>query len=171
MTGSRLDRLTPQQRAELALRLAGRGRVTSLPARSVEPAPPSAPSGSHPLSVTQYRMWLAEQVAPAASPAYTVPLALQLTGPLDRSRLRTCLNLLAERHPALRTRFVRESGVPRQCVEALASIAWETRTVSGGEAALASALADETAHVFDLAGPPPSGPRSSYRDRTTTSWC
>ncbi|WP_371621558.1 amino acid adenylation domain-containing protein [Streptomyces sp. NBC_01116] len=155
MTGSRLDRLTPQQRAELALRLAGRGRVTSLPARSVEPAPPSAPSGSHPLSVTQYRMWLAEQVAPAASPAYTVPLALQLTGPLDRSRLRTCLNLLAERHPALRTRFVRESGVPRQCVEALASIAWETRTVSGGEAALASALADETAHVFDLAGPPP----------------
>ncbi|MFE4972936.1 amino acid adenylation domain-containing protein [Kitasatospora sp. NPDC056651] len=163
MTASPLDRLTPGQRAELAARLQGRGRPASPPAASApspaspEPALPSLPravAGSHPLSVTQYRMWLAEQASPAASAAYTVPLALGLAGPLDIGRLRTCLDALAGRHLALRARFVQENGVPRQRFDLPSRIPLEVREVPSGAPERDRALDAEAARPFRLDRPP-----------------
>ncbi|MFD7596182.1 amino acid adenylation domain-containing protein [Kitasatospora sp. NPDC059812] len=163
MTASPLDRLAPGQRAELAARLQGRSPAAAPPAASVpapapsEPALPSRPeaaAGSHPLSVTQYRMWLAEQASPAASAAYTVPLALQLAGPLDIDRLRVCLDALAARHLALRTRFGQENGVPRQRFDLPARIPLEVRELPAGAPERDRALDAEAARPFRLDRPP-----------------
>ncbi|WP_370416330.1 amino acid adenylation domain-containing protein [Streptomyces fradiae] len=160
MTASPLDRLTPAQRAALAARLAGRraGPGPGTPSAPEPSAPPrptgTEASGSHPLSLTQYRMWLAEQSAPAGSPAYTVPLALRFTGPLDTERLRSCLRLLAERHLSLRARIVQEGGTPRQRFDRPAGIPLEIRPVPGGPTALAEALDAEAGRAFAYEHPP-----------------
>lgn len=154
MTPSPLDRLTPAQRAALAARLAGR-RAGQVPEPPAAPGPPrAAPSGSHALSLTQYRIWLAEQSAPAGSPAYTVPLALRFTGPLDTERLRACLRLLAERHLALRARIVQEGGAPRQRFDGPAHIPLEIRPSTGGAAGLDESLAREAGRPFPFEHPP-----------------
>lgn len=160
MTTSPTDRLTPAQRAELAVRLSGR-RGAAQPGPQTPPADPATadpasghPTAGHPLSLTQYRMWLAEQSAPEGSAAYTVPVALRLTGPLDSDRLRTCLDLLAERHLALRTRFVQEAGVPRQLFDLPTRVPLEIRHLPDGEGRLDQALAEEAGRSFPLDGPP-----------------
>lgn len=165
MTASPLDRLTPGQRAELAARLQGRSPAAAPPAAAApsptdaEPALPPRPDSaaaarSHPLSVTQYRMWLAEQASPTASAAYTVPLALQLAGPLDVDRLRACLDALAARHLALRTRFGQENGVPRQRFDLPARIPLEVRELPAGAPERDRALDAEAARPFRLDRPP-----------------
>ncbi|MGW8763540.1 non-ribosomal peptide synthetase [Streptomyces sp. NPDC055815] len=157
MNTARLDRLTPEQRAELERRLGGR-RTAPARERERERAGDRAPApdghaGSHPLSDTQYRLWLAEQ-AHGPSAAFTVPVALRIEGPLDTARLQTCLDLLAVRHLALRARIVQEDGTPRQRFDLPVRIPLEERTLDGGEAALDRALRDEAAHSFSLRRPP-----------------
>ncbi|MFJ7274272.1 amino acid adenylation domain-containing protein [Kitasatospora sp. NPDC098663] len=163
MTASPLDRLTPGQRAELAARLRGRSPAAAPPAAAApspadsapaRPPHPEAVAGSHPLSVTQYRMWLAEQASPTASAAYTVPLALQLGGPLDVDRLRACLDALAARHLALRTRFGQENGVPRQRFDLPARIPLEVRELPAGAPERDRALDAEAARPLRLDRPP-----------------
>lgn len=53
----------------------------------------------------QQQLWLLDQINPR-SREYTVPEALQLTGPLDVQALRVAFTRLTERHEILRTRFV-----------------------------------------------------------------
>ncbi|MFB9367114.1 non-ribosomal peptide synthetase [Kitasatospora albolonga] len=149
MNTARLDRLTPDQRAELERRLAGR---RTAPPRERQEAPVDL-TASHPLSDTQYRLWLAEQ-AHGPSAAFTVPVALRVEGALDTGRLQACLDLLAERHLALRARIVQEGGAPRQRFDLPARIPLERRDLADGEAGLAAALREEAARVFSLARPP-----------------
>ncbi|MFF4085001.1 amino acid adenylation domain-containing protein [Streptomyces sp. NPDC001777] len=54
-----------------------------------------------PLGSAQHAMWLASQLQPD-SPAYSVPVLLRLSGPLDRPALLTALRRLVERHDVLR---------------------------------------------------------------------
>ncbi len=64
-----------------------------------------ASGGPSPLSTSQERLWLAEQVL-GPSPLYHVPLAAHLVGPLDVPALRRALDALLQRHDLLRARFV-----------------------------------------------------------------
>ncbi|WP_338803023.1 non-ribosomal peptide synthase/polyketide synthase [Xenorhabdus griffiniae] len=70
-----------------------------------------------PLSFAQQRLWFLGQLDPAASLAYHIPVALRLTGPLNRPALTCAFNQLIARHESLRTRFTLVAGQPCQHID------------------------------------------------------
>lgn len=78
--------------------------------------PRRTPSPYAPLSFAQQRLWFLDQFEPGSS-TYNMPLALRLTGQLDRNALERALNWLVERHEALRTTFVTSAGQPSQYIQ------------------------------------------------------
>ncbi|HKV09554.1 MAG TPA: amino acid adenylation domain-containing protein, partial [Thermoanaerobaculia bacterium] len=80
----------------------------SLEAGPAQGIPRLAERGALPLSFAQQRLWFLDQLAPG-SPAYNLPSALRIGGPLDPGLLARALSGVAARHEALRTRF-RASG-------------------------------------------------------------
>ena len=79
----------------------------------------SIPRLSHdealPLSYSQHRLWLMDQLGAGAG--LHMRLELRLSGPLDPRALKTALDQLVERHETLRTRFISKRGVPYQLVD------------------------------------------------------
>ncbi|HEX8273687.1 MAG TPA: amino acid adenylation domain-containing protein [Longimicrobiaceae bacterium] len=135
------------------------GRIEALrgagaaPPISIGRAPRDRPL---PLSFAQQRLWVLDRIEPG-SPAYNLPVALRVRGPLDAAALRAALDGLARRHETLRTTFAERGGVPVQVVHAPARVALPTVDLRGvqdaaGEAArLAGA---EARRPFDLARGP-----------------
>jgi amino acid adenylation domain-containing protein len=76
----------------------------ALTAGPVDAIPVLPGDGPFPLSSAQERLWFLAEYAPE-SPAYNVPIAARLSGPLDLRALRRGLDALTARHPALRTVF------------------------------------------------------------------
>ncbi|MBA2682591.1 MAG: amino acid adenylation domain-containing protein [Ktedonobacteraceae bacterium] len=74
-----------------------------------------------PLSYAQERLWFLNQLDPA-SPAYTLTIALHIQGDLDIHALEESLNVLVQRHEALRTTFIVTDGIPRQMIAPSVSI-------------------------------------------------
>lgn len=97
---NRLAKLSPAQRAQLMAKVRGAGRSGALAARST----PDAPA-----SFVQEQMWLLNQFAPG-EPAYNVPFAIELTGPLDIDAVRGAVDELLRRHEVLRGRLVLADG-------------------------------------------------------------
>ncbi|MFG2844265.1 FkbM family methyltransferase [Kitasatospora sp. NPDC048296] len=62
-----------------------------------------------PASLGQQRIWAAEAVGGCGN-AQVIPVAHQITGPLDLGRLRSALAAAVARHPALRTVLVDDGG-------------------------------------------------------------
>ncbi|MFF0522326.1 non-ribosomal peptide synthase/polyketide synthase [Actinomadura nitritigenes] len=126
------------------------------------PAAPLAPitavdrRGPLPLSFAQRRLWFLSQLAPE-SPAYNVPAALRLTGPLDAKALRRALDEMVARHEVLRTCIVPTSdGIPLQKIHPAASVELPVTDLSDLRADLAVTEArrlidDGAALPFDLA--------------------
>ena len=71
--------------------------------------PSSEQAFSFPLSSAQRGIWLTYELNPD-SPAYNLPLALHLKGPLDSQALASSLDELLKRHDILRTRGQYEQG-------------------------------------------------------------
>src|SRR5438876_7200182 len=79
-------------------------------------APPLRPVARHqplPLSFAQQRMRFLDQLEPG-SPAYNVPVAVQLRGRLDVVALERSFAELGRRHESLRTTLVAVEGQPVQ---------------------------------------------------------
>ncbi|MGA5129480.1 amino acid adenylation domain-containing protein [Streptomyces olivoreticuli] len=95
----------------LRRRLAGADRRTRRAVPRVSRDEPLA------LSAGQRALWFLHQLDPA-SPAYLLPLAYRLRGPLDTDALRRAFDRLAGRHEILRTRYVLDGTEPRQIVDA-----------------------------------------------------
>jgi amino acid adenylation domain-containing protein len=68
-----------------------------------------------PASYAQQRLWFLDRLEPNSA-AYNVPLASRLRGPLDVAALEQALNVLVERHEALRTVFTLVDGTPQQLI-------------------------------------------------------
>ncbi|GHH24559.1 non-ribosomal peptide synthetase [Streptomyces rubradiris] len=94
----RLAGLTPEERARFDALLAERQAEDTFP-----------------LAVLQRGTWFLEQLRPR-NPAYIVPGAVRVEGPLDSGLLRTAVAGVVRRHEALRTTFRVRDGVPVQVV-------------------------------------------------------
>ncbi|MEO6104619.1 MAG: amino acid adenylation domain-containing protein, partial [Pseudoxanthomonas sp.] len=96
-------------------------RLEAKPASGVPPEPGPVAAGGHPtnvpLSPPQQRLWFLARLAPE-TPAYHIPLAMRLTGPLDVEALRRMFEEVVRRHGILRTTFATEDGEPKQVVNA-----------------------------------------------------
>jgi hypothetical protein len=68
-----------------------------------------------PASVSQKRFWLLELMTPGNT-ALNIPIALELSGPLDIGLLERALQAIIDRHEILRTRFELIDGEPRQVI-------------------------------------------------------
>ncbi|MFF8275866.1 amino acid adenylation domain-containing protein [Streptomyces lateritius] len=106
-----------------------------------------------PLSFAQHRLWLLHRLE-EPGPAYNIPTALRVQGPLDSAALADAVADVAGRHDILRTVFVERDGSPCQVVlepERGPRLEVRRSTAADVEAALAAAAA----HVFALAEEPP----------------
>ncbi|WP_257230880.1 non-ribosomal peptide synthetase [Streptomyces sp. UH6] len=133
--------------AELAAHLDGSGAAR--PALTAGPRPERVE-----LSFAQRRLWFLHRMdGPSAT--YNMPLALSLTGDLDRAALHAALADVTARHESLRTVFRETDGVPHQVVLSPAQAHPELPVTELDESRLAERLAEEARRGFDLAAEPP----------------
>ncbi|WP_282794570.1 non-ribosomal peptide synthetase [Streptomyces sp. CC224B] len=99
-----------------------------------------------PLSSAQRRLWFLNRMERGEG-TYNVPVAVRLTGTVDRDALAQALADVAERHESLRTVFPEEGGEPRPVVlDAVPGI----EVVEVAPPGLADAVAERVRHRFDL---------------------
>ncbi|MFI2435946.1 amino acid adenylation domain-containing protein [Streptomyces sp. NPDC018693] len=117
---------------------------------TMAPAGPDRPRRA-PLTPAQRRIWFLEQLHPGTR-MYHEPKAIRLDGPLDVPALRGALQRVADRHPALRTVFGDEAGVPYQEIRPYVRLDCPVDDHTGAteEEALRATLADERHRLLDL---------------------
>ncbi|MFI1393499.1 amino acid adenylation domain-containing protein [Streptomyces sp. NPDC020681] len=104
---------------------------------------------SVPLSPAQRRLWfLSREDADRAT--YNMPMALRISGDLDRTALEQALADVVARHESLRTVFPDVQGEPRQEIRAGADACPRLRFSVTTEHGLTAALARAAAEGFDL---------------------
>ena len=115
---------------------------------------PAARPAEIPLSFAQRRLWFLNQLE-GQSATYTIPLAVRLTGSLDRNALEAALGDVVARHESLRTIFPDKLGVPRQLILEASATRPRLAVRDVSEAALSQALANAARQGFDIAREPP----------------
>jgi amino acid adenylation domain-containing protein len=111
-----------------------------------------------PLSLAQQRAWYLEQLQ-AGRPLFNMPAAFRLHGTVDAAALQRAVDLLVERHAALRTSIALHDGVPFQAIAAhiRVPIQFEDLTAATPDldaTSLAERLDAEAARPFDIGAPP-----------------
>jgi amino acid adenylation domain-containing protein len=111
----------------------------------------AAESGTlHPLSRGQQALWLAHQMAPADA-AYNEAYAWRVGGQLEAPVLRRAFQGLLDRHAALRTTYVAQSGTPMQQINRRMPVPFSV--IDAGSWTLAERerwLVQESRRPFDL---------------------
>ncbi|MFF8399996.1 amino acid adenylation domain-containing protein [Streptomyces sp. NPDC016172] len=132
--------------AALSQGLAGAKRLRP----PLEPAPPASPHDPLPLSYAQRRLWFIAQLE-GPSATYNMPLALRLSGPLDRPALARALADVSDRHAPLRTVFPQGSdGRPHQRILDGREAGPPLTVVESDPDELPGLLATQAARSFDL---------------------
>lgn len=102
----------------------------------------------HPATAAQQRLWYLGLSRPAAT-EYHITTAMRLDDSIDLTRLEHAIQVVAERHAALRTTFSDLDGVLRQHVEPTSQVEIEVVTECA-DGDVAAALAKYAATPFDL---------------------
>lgn len=124
------------------------------------PALSRATAGNIELSYAQQRLWFIdrfEQTTQDYAAAYSMPIVLDLQGPLDRAALRAALSALLDRHEVLRTAIVEVAGKPEARVAETATLPWRELQRPADQDALAwvdTVITAEMNTAFDLAVAP-----------------
>ncbi|HKV12539.1 MAG TPA: condensation domain-containing protein, partial [Thermoanaerobaculia bacterium] len=130
--------------------------AAAVEAASQVPAPPLVPRppGTRaPLSPAQERLWFLDRLEPG-NPAYNVPLALHLSGPLNTGALAAALSAVAARHEVLRSTFVESAGQPALEISPEARFPLTVTDLTGLPAEAERQAAAEARQPFDLAAGP-----------------
>ncbi|MGA4846167.1 amino acid adenylation domain-containing protein [Streptomyces sp. G5(2025)] len=118
-----------------------RPQLVPSPSRLPEPLP---------LSYAQRRLWTIAQLE-GPGPTYHMPLALRLSGPLDREALAQALTDVTERHAGLRTVFPKGAdGQPHQRVLGPTEVGPLLTVVDTDPDEVPALLAAEAARAFEL---------------------
>ncbi|WP_455770095.1 amino acid adenylation domain-containing protein, partial [Streptomyces canus] len=129
--------------AQLAARLGTAGQARN--ALTVQQRPERVP-----LSFAQQRLWFIGQLeGPGAT--YNLPVALRLSGEVDKQALSAALRDVLQRHEVLRTVFATAGGEPYQRILTMEELDWQLHTLDIDEPDLAQAVSDAQAHSFNLA--------------------
>jgi amino acid adenylation domain-containing protein len=112
----------------------------------------------HPLSFSQQGLWFIHQLAPD-TPAYNIPIVINLTGKINIAALRQSLSEIIQRHEVLRTKFVLVDGQPVEVINPTVSFSLpieDLRDLSEDNALVAAqSLTRELAqYQFDLSCQP-----------------
>jgi amino acid adenylation domain-containing protein len=107
-----------------------------------------------PLSFAQQRLWFLDQLTPG-SPAYNLPSALRIGGPLDAAVLARVLTTIAARHETLRTVFRVTGNEPVQEILPAGPVALPVIDLTAAgpaerESEARRLIADEAWRPFDL---------------------
>ncbi|MFD3842383.1 non-ribosomal peptide synthase/polyketide synthase, partial [Streptomyces sp. NPDC058642] len=148
MTSSKRDRT---QALPADLQEAMRRRLAGRAAAARQGIPRADRSRPLPLSFAQQRLWFLDRLRPGDA-RYNSAVALRLTGPLDRTLLSRALDLVVERHEALRTTFEESDGRPAQTVRPAAPV--RLPVTDTPSFALEAALLAEYERPFDLSTGP-----------------
>jgi len=110
--------LTPELQEQLAAHKAEilaylNGIQVGSSAQEFQLIPRRQADGAQPLSFSQKRLWVLDQMEPG-NPIYNIPMASRLIGSLDVSALQESLNTILSRHESLRTRYTAVAGEPCQ---------------------------------------------------------
>ncbi|MEU4118568.1 amino acid adenylation domain-containing protein [Kitasatospora sp. NPDC028055] len=130
------------------------------PGAGPEPRPALVPvprTDRMPLSPAQRGLWFLHRLE-GPSPTYNIPLALTLTGPLDRAALTLALGDLTARHEVLRTVYGEEpDGTPYQRILAPAPVELHDGdgAIDGRDGNGTEQMADAVRYAFDLTAEPP----------------
>ncbi|HEY6331690.1 MAG TPA: amino acid adenylation domain-containing protein [Blastocatellia bacterium] len=137
-----------RQKADIVSFLNGVERATRQVLAGIEPLSKDRPL---PLSFAQQRIWFADQLEPG-NPAYNVPQALRVAGPLSIAGLEHSLGEVVRRHQVLRSTFKSLDGDPMQSVAAPKLFGLDLVDLGGLPAeSLVRVLADEEGERrFDL---------------------
>ena len=123
-----------------------------------------------PLSFAQQRLWFLDQLE-GPNPAYNMPGALAITGPLDTTALQLALSEIVRRHDTLRTCLAVRDGEPVQVIAPASAAPLSLLDLRGTEDpdAEASRLArQEAVKPFDLANQVPL--RAQLLRRRNAAW-
>ncbi|MCW3841497.1 amino acid adenylation domain-containing protein, partial [Micromonospora yasonensis] len=142
---ARLASLSPEKRALFEKMLRDRGQ-----------APPARREQVFPISVMQQGIWFLEQLKPG-NPAYLIPAAVRIRGPLDTALLRQAVNGIVQRHESLRTTFEARDGRPVQVVHPTLDVALpevDLRGTALGDDELEERIVGALREPFDIAAGP-----------------
>ncbi|MFJ6088314.1 amino acid adenylation domain-containing protein [Streptomyces sp. NPDC092369] len=103
-----------------------------------------------PLSFAQRRLWFLTKLE-GPSAIYNTPMALRLSGDLNRQALEAALRDVLGRHEVLRTVFEEIEGEPYQRILPVEETGFELNVVQVSSDELAAAVAASAEHQFDLA--------------------
>ncbi len=103
-----------------------------------------------PLSFAQRRLWFIERLE-GPSATYNIPVALRLTGRVDKQALAAALRDVLERHEVLRTVIGVADGEPYQRILGMDDLDWDLTLVELPPSAdLAGPAGEVLEHAFDL---------------------